>query len=51
VTVARLVPHKGADTTIEALALLAPGHPDLHYAIVGQGPYRSALEALARRAA
>ena len=48
VTVARLVPHKGADTTIEALALLAPRHPDLHYAIVGQGPYLSALEALAR---
>jgi phosphatidylinositol alpha-1,6-mannosyltransferase len=48
VTVARLVPHKGADTAIRALALVAPGHPDLHYAIVGQGPYRSALEALAR---
>jgi phosphatidyl-myo-inositol dimannoside synthase len=47
-TVARLVPHKGIDTTIKALALLAPGHPDLHYAIVGQGAYRPALESLAR---
>lgn len=47
-TVARLVPHKGIDTTIKGLALLAPAHPDLHYAIVGQGAYRSALESLAR---
>ena len=47
-TVARLVPHKGIDTTIQALALLAAGHPDLHYAIVGQGAYRPALESLAR---
>lgn len=47
-TVARLVPHKGMDTTIRALALLAPRYPDLRYAIVGQGPERAALEALAR---
>ncbi len=47
-TVARLVPHKGIDTTIKALALLAPRHPDLRYAIVGQGAYRPALESLAR---
>ena len=47
-TVARLVPHKGIDITIKALALLVPGHPDLHYAIVGQGAYRPALESLAR---
>lgn len=46
-TVARLVPHKGIDTTIEALALLAPRHQDLHYAIVGEGSYRPSLEALA----
>ena len=47
-TVARLVPHKGMDTTIRALALLAARYPDLHYAIVGQGPERAALEELAR---
>jgi phosphatidylinositol alpha-1,6-mannosyltransferase len=37
------------DTTIRALALLAPRYSDLRYAIVGQGPERAALEALARR--
>ena len=47
-TVARLVPHKGVDITIRALALLAPRYPDLRYAIVGQGPERGALEDLAR---
>jgi phosphatidyl-myo-inositol dimannoside synthase len=47
VTVARLVPHKGIDTTIRALALLAPRYPDLHYAVVGQGSYQPALRALA----
>jgi phosphatidylinositol alpha-1,6-mannosyltransferase len=49
VTVARLVPHKGIDTAIRALALLAPRYPDVRYAIVGQGGYRPALEELARR--
>lgn len=47
VTVARLVPHKGIDTTIKVLAQLAPRHPDLRYAIVGEGAYRRSLEALA----
>ena len=47
-TVARLVPHKGMDTTIRALALLTPRYPDLRYAIVGQGPERAALGELAR---
>jgi phosphatidylinositol alpha-1,6-mannosyltransferase len=50
VTVARLVPHKGIDTTIRALALLAPRFPDLHYAVVGQGSYQPALRALAEEA-
>lgn len=48
-TVARLVPHKGMDITIRALAHLATRYPDLRYAIVGQGPERAALEDLARR--
>ena len=49
-TVARLVPHKGIDTTIEALRLLSGRFPDLRYAVVGQGSYRAALETLAREA-
>jgi phosphatidylinositol alpha-1,6-mannosyltransferase len=48
VTVARLVPHKGIDTTIRALRLLAPAYPDLRYAIVGQGGDEGSLLALAR---
>ena len=48
-TVARLVPHKGIDTTIRALRLLAPRFPDLRYAVVGRGAARGALEALARQ--
>ena len=47
VTVARLVPHKGIDTTIRALGRLASSHPDLHYAIVGQGSDQPSLQALA----
>lgn len=48
VTVARLVPHKGVDTTIEALAQLRFRYPELRYAVVGEGPDRSRLEELAR---
>jgi phosphatidyl-myo-inositol dimannoside synthase len=48
VTVARLVAHKGVDTTIRSLARLAPRHPDLHYAIVGRGSFQASLESLAR---
>lgn len=47
-TVARLVPHKGIDTTIRALGLLAPRFPDLRYAVVGRGGERGALAELAR---
>lgn len=47
-TVARLVPHKGQDVAIEALAALAPDFPDLHYLLVGGGRDRARLEALAR---
>ena len=48
-TVARLVPHKGIDTTIHALKLLAPRFPDLRYAVVGRGAELSLFEALARQ--
>jgi phosphatidylinositol alpha-1,6-mannosyltransferase len=48
-TVARLVPHKGIDTTIRALRMLAPRFPDLRYAVVGRGGELVAFEALARQ--
>ena len=48
-TVGRLVPRKGQDRTIEALALLRDDHPDLLYAVVGDGPDRARLEQLVTR--
>lgn len=45
-TVARLVPHKGIDTALEALSML-PG--DVGYLIAGDGPDRPRLTALAGR--
>jgi phosphatidylinositol alpha-1,6-mannosyltransferase len=47
-SVARLTRHKGIDTVLQALARLAPRHPDLRYAVVGTGEEREALEAEAR---
>lgn len=47
-TVARLVPHKGQDIAIQALAALAPEFPALRYMLVGGGHDRARLEALAR---
>lgn len=49
VVVSRLVPYKRVDLVIRALARLAPTHPDLVLDVVGQGPERAALEALAGR--
>jgi phosphatidylinositol alpha-1,6-mannosyltransferase len=46
-TVARLVPHKGVDTAIAALATLLPRLPDLSYAVAGDGPDRQRLGRLA----
>jgi phosphatidylinositol alpha-1,6-mannosyltransferase len=46
-TVARLVPHKGMDVALEALARLAPSQPALRYAVAGEGPDRARLEARA----
>lgn len=48
-TVGHLVARKRHADAIEALALLAGAHPDLRYEIVGDGPERPALEALATR--
>lgn len=49
VVVSRLVAYKRVDLVIRALARLAPSHPDLVLDVVGQGPERAALEALAAR--
>ena len=47
VSVGHLVARKRHADVIEALALLVPSRPTLRYAIVGDGPERAALEALA----
>ncbi|NUQ22220.1 MAG: glycosyltransferase family 4 protein [Gemmatimonadaceae bacterium] len=46
-TVARLVPHKGQDVGIRALAALAPEIPALRYLLVGEGHDEPRLRALA----
>ncbi len=46
-TVARLVRRKGHDLVLRALASLAPSNLDLRYAIVGDGPERLRLAAMA----
>ncbi len=48
ITVARLVPHKGQDMGIRALALLSREFPDLRYILVGEGHDEQRLRALAR---
>jgi phosphatidyl-myo-inositol dimannoside synthase len=47
VTVARLVPHKGQDVALRALALLGSEFPTLRYLIVGRGPDEARLRSLA----
>jgi phosphatidyl-myo-inositol dimannoside synthase len=47
VTIARLVPHKGQDMVIRAVAELREEFPDLRYVIVGEGEDRDRLNALA----
>ena len=46
-TLSRLVPRKGIDTTLEALPAIIRAVPDVHYVIAGSGPDRSRLEQLA----
>jgi phosphatidylinositol alpha-1,6-mannosyltransferase len=48
ITVARLVPHKGQDMGIRALAQLSRDFPDLRYILVGEGHDELRLRALAR---
>lgn len=47
-TVARLAAHKGIDTGLRTLAVLAGEYPNLRYAVVGTGVKQPQLEALAR---
>jgi phosphatidylinositol alpha-1,6-mannosyltransferase len=47
ITVARLVPHKGQDTVIRAVARLAGEFPDLRYVLVGEGHDEERLRRLA----
>jgi phosphatidylinositol alpha-1,6-mannosyltransferase len=47
-TVTRLVPRKGVDKALQALALVARAFPDVFYLIAGDGPQRGELETLAR---
>jgi len=49
--VARLTPVKDHATLLRAVAALAPTHPALHLVLVGEGPCRESLEALARELA
>jgi colanic acid/amylovoran biosynthesis glycosyltransferase len=47
-TVARLVEKKGVEYALRAVAQVAPTVPGLRYDIIGDGPLRAELEALAR---
>lgn len=46
-TLSRLVPRKGIDTTLEALPAILRVIPELHYVVAGGGPDRARLERLA----
>lgn len=45
-TVGRLVPRKGIDKTLEAMQSVIKQVPDVHYLIVGIGPYQAKLAQL-----
>ena len=47
VSVCRLLEKKGVDRALEAFAMLAPDWPEARFLVVGDGPYRTQLEALA----
>ena len=49
VCLGRLVPRKGQDKLVDALAILAGRHPRLHLALIGGGRLDRALRARARR--
>ncbi len=47
ITVSRIVPNKGIDVVLRALAILEAQNVPFHYVIAGSGPERESLEALA----
>ena len=47
-TICRLIERKGIQTVMQCIAQLRNEFPELHYDIVGEGPYRGELERLAR---
>ena len=47
--ICRLVPQKGVDVAIEALARVREQHPDVHLVVLGEGPLRRELASLAAR--
>lgn len=47
-SVGRLVERKGFDRVIDAMAIVARSHPDVHCLVAGTGPMRNALEMLVR---
>jgi len=47
--VGRIVPRKGLDSLIEAVARLRPRFPDVYLTVVGDGPNREEYESLARK--
>lgn len=49
IAVGALTPEKGHATLIDALALLAPAHPEVRLLLLGQGAERAALEARSKR--
>jgi len=50
VAIGRLAEQKGFPLLIEAMALAAPQAPDLHLTLIGEGPFRTMLEAQIARA-
>lgn len=48
-TVARLEPHKGVDTVLQALPAILERVPGVRYAVAGSGPERERLEKLAHK--
>ena len=45
-TVGRLVPRKGADMALRAMALIRAARADVHYLIIGEGELRPILESM-----
>lgn len=51
ISIGRLEPQKNTRTVVEAFVLLAARHPDLTFAVIGNGSEKAELEAIAARSA